>query len=162
VILTTSTNTELFSSKFGPPRREMIIIPVHGIQKMLSWYPEVHVALHASRVAFPKINFKIFAKTQSSESDQNSVITLPCRQFFSQLSTSFLCCTLPSIHSQRTTHLLHFPKFHVVSSLILPEGRAGTTLEPSEYYTFLSPPPPLSPLSLSRLQYMRQLNRRPR
>jgi len=41
--------------------------------------PKIHVALHACHAALPEINFKIFAKTQTFQSDQNFVTLLPSK-----------------------------------------------------------------------------------
>jgi hypothetical protein len=41
---------------------------------------KIHVALRACHAALPKINFKIFAKTQTSQSDQNFVTLLPSKR----------------------------------------------------------------------------------
>jgi hypothetical protein len=88
----------------------------------------------------PKINFKIFAKPQPFQSDQNFVIMLPSKHKIQpKFSSSFLCCTLPTVHYQ-PSYVLHFSVFFLANSLPLPEGQAGTACEPSEHLTFLTSP----------------------
>jgi hypothetical protein len=98
--------------------------------------------MHAFHAALPKINFKIFAKTQISQRDQNFGIMMPSKhKIQSTRSISFLC----GIHS--TTHFaspyfLHFPAFYLATSLPLSKGRAGTALRTFRAANFPDFPPP--------------------
>jgi hypothetical protein len=82
--------------------------------------PKFPVAPHACHVALPKINFKIFAKTQPSK--HNFILS-------AQLLSSAAYCQQSACH-----HLTLFTSqsVYLANSLLLPEGRAGTAWEPSE------------------------------
>ena len=88
----------------------------------------------------PEINVKIFAKPQPFQSDQYFVKMLPFRHKIQpKFSSSFLCCTLPTVHYP-SSYFLHFSVFFLANSLPLPEGQAVTACESSEQLTFLTPP----------------------
>jgi hypothetical protein len=90
--------------------------------------PKIHVALHACRAALPKINFKIFAKTQTSQSDQNFVTSLPLKQKF--ISNTQLLS--PAAYYQQSISLVYCQTFYLAKSLSFPEGREATPWETLE------------------------------
>ena len=83
--------------------------------------PTIQVALLVSQAALFNINFKIFAKTQSSQRDQNFlIISFKFKTYFKR-PPSLLCSILPTDHSP-ASYLLQFPTLHHVSAPPLPEG----------------------------------------
>ena len=110
------------------------------IEQVMRRYPKSTLHCMLLTQPSPESDFKFFAKPQPFQSDQNFIVMLPTKHKIQpQFSSSFLCCTLPTVHCP-PSYFLHFSVLFLANSIPLPEGQAGTAFEASDQLTILTPP----------------------